>query len=118
MGASIQQETNGIWLLRFTGTLRKSELDTAQAAAIKELGTTGMAKILVIAEGFLGWERGADWGDLSFFIEHGDQIEKIAIVADPRWEATLLTFAAAGFRKAPVKFFPTSKLDDARAWLG
>jgi hypothetical protein len=61
--------------------------------------------VRVIAEGFRGWEKGADWGDLSFLLELGDQIEKIAIVGDPRREDELKVFAAAGFRKASVEFF-------------
>ena len=67
-------------------------------------------KLLVLAEGFQGWERNEDWGDLSFFMKYGDQIDKIAIVADPKWETELLIFAAAGFRRAPVKFFPSRQI--------
>jgi len=29
----------------------------------------------------------------------------------------LLMFAAAGFRRAPVKFFPTGQVTQAREWL-
>jgi hypothetical protein len=46
------------------------------------------------------------------------QIEKIAIVADPKWEIETLAFAGAGFRRAPVKFFSANQLALARAWLG
>ena len=74
--------------------------------------------MLVIPEDFKGWERGADWGDLTFLDTHDDQIDKIAIVADPQWETEILTFAGAGFRRASVKFFPMSQLTLARAWLG
>lgn len=118
MAATLQQEPNGIWTLRVTGTLRKSELDAAQTAAIKRLGPDAVARVLVIAEDFLGWQRGEDWGDLTFFLEHGDKIEKIALVADPRWEDQLRAFAGGGFRKAPVRFFPEAQLAEARAWLG
>jgi hypothetical protein len=53
-----------------------------------------------------------------FFEAHGDQIDEIAIVADPKWETNLLMFVGSGFRRAPVKFFPESQLALARAWLG
>jgi hypothetical protein len=46
--------------------------------------------VLVIVENFKGWERGADWGDRDFFVEHDHQIEKIAIVGDPKWELQTL----------------------------
>jgi hypothetical protein len=41
----------------------------------------------------------------------------IAIVGEPRWEADTLAFAGAGFRSAPVKFFPEGQVAQARAWL-
>jgi hypothetical protein len=117
MGVTVQQESGNVWTLRITGALRKAELDTVQASAAKLLGAAAKAKVLIVAEEFSGWERGADWGDMTFFLEHGDQIEKIAIVADQKWEAQFLMFAGAGFRRAPVKFFPENQLAEARAWL-
>jgi len=72
----------------------------------------------VILENFKGWERGADWGDTTFFETHGDRIDKIAVVADPKWEVEALAFAGTGFRRAPVEFFPADQLTSARVWLG
>jgi len=118
MGLTVQQEAGNIQVLQVTGMLRKTELDAAQAAAVKKFETLGNIKVLVVAENFDGWERGDDWGDMSFLLQHGDRIEKIAIVADPKWEAKFLMFAGAGFRKAQVKFFAGDKLAEARTWLG
>jgi len=72
----------------------------------------------VIVTDFKGWGRGVDWGDMTFFETYGNQIDKIAFVADPRWETELLMFVGTGFRRAPVKFFPMNQLAEARAWLG
>lgn len=116
MGATIQQES-GLSVLRVTGVLRKSELDAAQAAGLQATGGPDKTRLLVIAEDFDGWEKGADWGDMEFFLKYGDRIERIAIVADPKWETQMLMFAGAGFRKAPVKFFPLGSIDEARTWL-
>ena len=77
----------------------------------------GPARILAILEDFTGWEQGADWNDLDFQLTHGNEIGKIAIVGDPRWEPQALAFAGAGFRRAPVKFFPSSQLEEARTWI-
>jgi len=118
MGATIQQEAGYLRVLRITGLLKKSELDAALAAEAKEWEPATRVRVLIIVEDFQGWERGADWGDTSFLFTHDEQIEKIAIVADPRWETDVLMFAGAGIRKAPVKFFPPEQLALARAWLG
>ncbi len=117
MGATIEKEGN-LRVLRITGLLKKSEYDAALAIEARQWGPAIRVKLLVIVEDFKGWERGADWGDMSFFETHGDQIDKIAIVGNLQWESDLLAFAGAGFRRAPVKFFPVDQLPAARAWLG
>ncbi len=119
MGVTIRQEQGNVYEMRITGLLRKSELDTVQAAASKMLSTDPAmrVKLLMVVENFKGWERGADWGDLTFYAEHGDKITKIAIVGDPKLETEFKMFTGAGFRAAPVKFYPSSQLAQARAWL-
>jgi hypothetical protein len=74
--------------------------------------------MLVLAEDFEGFERGAGWGDISFLVKHDHPIDKIAIIADPKWEVETLTVTSAGFRQGQVKFFPQNQLAQARAWLG
>jgi len=118
MGATIEREQGNFRVLRITGLLRKSEFDAALANEARQWGPATRVKVLVIVENFKGWERGADWGDIAFFETHGDQIDKIAIVADPQLETDLLMFAGAGFRRAPVKFFSANQLASAQAWLG
>jgi len=118
MGATIQKEEGNLRVLRITGLLKKSDLDAVQAAEARQWKSTTKIKLLVIVEDFQGWEHGVDWGDMSFLVTHGDRIEKIAIVGDPKQEVDFLAFAGAGFRQAQVKFFPPSQLAQARAWLG
>jgi hypothetical protein len=118
MGAKIQPEEGNLTVLRITGLLRKAELDAVQKAEAGRWDPATRIKLLVIVEKFEGWERNVDWGDMTFFLKHGNQIEKMAVVADPRWKDELLMFAGAGFRKAQVKFFSPGQLATARAWLG
>ena len=117
MGVTVEQEEGNLRVLRITGLLRKSELDAVQAVEARQWRPATRVKALVIVEDFKGWERGANWGDMTFFETHGDQIDKIAIGADPKWEIEILAFTGAGFRRAPVKFFPVSQLALVRAWL-
>ncbi len=77
----------------------------------------GTVKLLVLLESFTGWERGAAWDDTEFFFSHLNDIEKIAVVGNPRWEAEVLAFTGAGLRQGPVKFFPETGESEARAWL-
>jgi hypothetical protein len=118
MSATIQKEEGRIWQFRISGILKKAELDSAQAAAREEIAKAGKIKVLLLLDGFQGWEKGADWGDMTFAANHGDDIEKIAVVADPKWETEALMFVGAGFRRTQVKFFVPGQAAQARAWLG
>jgi hypothetical protein len=118
MGVTIQQEEGNLRVMRITGLLRKSELDAGLEAEARKWKPETKVKVLVMLEDFEGWERGADWGDVTFLVGHDQQIDKMAIVADPKWEIDTLTFAGAGFRQGQVKFFPVNQLALARAWLG
>ena len=118
MGVTIQQEEGNLRVVRITGLLKKSEMDVALAAEARKWGPGTRIKALIIVEDFEGFERGADWGDITFLVKHDHQIDKLAIVADPKWEIETLTFAGAGFRQGQVKFFPLNQLAQARAWLG
>lgn len=117
MPVTIQSEANSITVLHISGTMTKSEFSGVQSAAAPEIDAGGKPRILAILENFTGWEQGADWNDFDFMLSHGGEIAKIAIVGEPRWEVEALAFAGAGFRSAPVKFFPSSQIEEARTWL-
>lgn len=117
MPLQASQEKPGLWVWRVSGALKKQELATAQAELVKSLTPAGKAKSFIILENFAGWQRGEDWGDVSFYFEHSDQVEKIAIVGDPKWEGEALMFVGAGLRRAPVKYFPTGHEQEARLWI-
>jgi hypothetical protein len=117
MPIQTEYQPNDICALRISGILKRSEFGAEQSAIARKIDMGSKPRLLVILENFEGWERGADWNDLDFLISHGGKISKIAIVAEPRWETLALAFAGAGVRRAPVKFFPTSELEQARSWL-
>jgi hypothetical protein len=77
----------------------------------------GAIRLLFVLDAFEGWEPHEGWSDLSFYVKHGDAIERIAIVGDERWKDEALMFASADLRKAPVEFFRTERLAGANDWL-
>lgn len=117
MAATIEYEPGDICVLRFSGILRQSEFRAQQDALARRIDVGSKPRLLAIVENFEGWEKGTDWDDMDFLFSYSDKIARIAIVAEPRWEVNALAFAGAGVRKAPVKFFPSSDLAQARAWL-
>jgi hypothetical protein len=117
MPASIQREANDLYVLRISGTLTKPDLGGVQSTATGEIEKGAKPRMLVLLEDFEGFERGETWGELEFLSTHTNDIEKIAIVGPPRWEAHALAFAGAGSRSAPVRYFPTAKSAEALTWL-
>ena len=65
---------------------------------------------------FTGWAPG-NWNNLAFYIQHGADIERIAIVGDERWRSETMMFAGADLRKGAVMYFAPPYRREAAAWL-
>lgn len=117
MSASLEQHPDRLLVLRVGGELKKPELDAVQSEFVQLIAGAGPVKLLVLLENFTGWERTEAWGNTDFFFSHRNDLEKIAVVGNSRWEAQVLAFTGAGLRKGPVKFFSETSEAEARAWL-
>lgn len=117
MSADVIDYTDGILAARITGMLTHPELVALQQAASDIIRQQDKVRLLLVTENFGGWQRGGDWGDLSFQLEHDAHIEKMAIVGEKKWEDLALIFASKGFRSFPIEYFPATDVAKARAWL-
>lgn len=117
MSLTMQHEHDNIFRVDVAGLLKKSDFDRLQSSMAAEIGRLGPIRLLFVLKNFEGWEPNQNWGDLSFYMKHGDSVERIAIVGDERWRSETLMFAAADLRRGPVEFFQEARLSDARAWL-
>ena len=117
MPVEVDYESNDICVLRMSGLLKQSEFVASQKSLATKIDRGNKPRILAILDNFAGWERGVDWNDLDFLLSHSGEIAKIAIVGERRWEVLALAFAGAGVRSAPVQFFESDELTQARAWL-
>jgi hypothetical protein len=103
--------------LKVRGMLKKTDHERLIQIAKGAIAREGKIRALIVAEDFKGWERHEDWGDVSFMMEEGQHIEKMAIVGDEKWKDDALAFTAKGFRPTDIEFFPVSRLNEARTWL-
>lgn len=117
MSAEITDKSGGILTAGSTGKLTQPELAALQQTVGELIQQQGKARLLVVADKFEGWQRGGDWGDLSFSMNYDDRIEKLAIVGDRQWEDLALVFASKGLRRFPIEYFPPADVARARAWL-
>ena len=116
MSLSMQHERDNIYRLEMSGFLRKADFEECETVLASELRRVGQVRLLFVLRDFEGWEPHTGWNDLTFYVKHCDNIERIAIVGDDRWRSETMMFAAAGLRTAPVKFF-SEDLAGARTWL-
>jgi hypothetical protein len=116
MSVSIREEGN-LLVGEFRGVLARAEFDECVRRAVDSIRRNKKIRMLILLEEFAGWERGVDWGDVSFAFDHDQDVERMAIVGDERWKDEAFIFTAAPFRTAQIEFFPRSRLDAARAWL-
>src|SRR5262249_52045220 len=103
--------------IRIRGLLQKVDHERVIQMAKAVIAREGKVRALIIAEGFQGWERHEEWGDVSFMMAEGQHIEKMAIVGDEKWREDALAFTAKGFRPTAIEFFPASRLHEAHTWL-
>jgi len=103
--------------LQITGKLRQSELAEVQQSVGEIIRQQGNVRFLGLAEHFLGWEQGGNWGAVSFQEQYDQYIEKIAIVGARQWEELALVFVGKGIRQVAIEYFQPADLAQARTWL-
>lgn len=117
MSAEITGFVDGVITLKLSGKLAQKDLAAVQQRAAAILDQYESASVLAIADGFEGWEKSGSWDDISFQVMHDQQIARMAIVGDDKWKDLALVFTGQGVRKFPIKYFPLSEIEHARAWL-
>jgi hypothetical protein len=117
MSLTMEQEQDNVFRLDLQGRLSKGDFDRCQERLESEISRAGAVRLLIVLDEFSGWDPGAPWNDLSFYMKHGDAIERIAIVGPNRWRSHMLMFAGADLRKSPVQYFLPGTVAEARVWL-
>ncbi len=104
--------------ITLNGLLTWAEFQAFQTQAeTGNIFASGKVRALILLDNFTGWESGEQWGDVSFFFKHDQDIEKIAVVGEPRWRDEMFTFLFADYRQAETQFFTESEREAAHAWL-
>jgi hypothetical protein len=116
MPVEVRQEGRRILVGIIRGVLQKVQLDAFQKSASDLIQREKTICCLIVLDAFEGWERGADWGDLTFMETHDAAIEKLAIVGPNEHRDDVLMFTAAPLRAGNVRYFLSES--EARAWLG
>jgi len=84
--------------LKIRGTLKKADYDQMIQIGRQAIAREVKVRALISLEDFEGWERQGERGDVSFMMEEGWNLEKMAIIGDEKWKDDAVTFTAKGFR--------------------
>lgn len=117
MTASFNLETNNLCVIQISGLVSVAEVQQVQAECEKVIQDSGDIKLLVILDGFQGWQQQQGWDDSSFAQRNDSFIRKFAIVGDEQWKDLVYVFTLKGLRPVPIEFFNTGQMEEARSWL-
>ena len=114
----IELEENGFLIvtLVFKGKLEKEDYELFVPQIEGLMKEKKAIRILVELKDFHGWTVGALWEDTKFGAKHFNDIDRLAVVGDRKWEKTMTAFMKP-FTAANVRYFDAMEKADAMAWL-
>jgi len=98
------------------GKLVESDYELFVPMTEQRIGRFGKVNLLVLMREFDGWSAAALWDDVKFDAKHFNDIDRLAVVGDQRWEEGMTKFCRP-FTTAAIKFFEPSDLAEARRWV-
>lgn len=76
----------------------------------------GKLKLLFEMHDFHGWDAGGLWEDLKVDARHFNNIERLAMIGEKRWQRWMASFCKP-FTRAEIRYFPRDEAEAAREWL-
>ncbi len=104
--------------VRATGALSDEDYKDTFVPTMEELFTTwtGVRMLFAMDQGFEGWNPHGAWEELRFERKHRNDMIRVAVVGDKRWERWATRFSKI-FTGANARFFTPDDADAARAWI-
>jgi hypothetical protein len=104
MAVQVLEPTGNPITVKISGLLRKEEFTRLQGLFLEAVKHQRKFSLLVMLEGFEGWDEKDDWNSVPFHLEYDQQVQKIAILGK-------------GMRGMQIRHFLPAQLEVARAWL-
>lgn len=102
--------------LTIDGGVSGPEFDELIARLEAAITRHGKIRVLELVRSLGGIPPSKWWDDVKFGYQHMRDIERAAIVADPKW-IEIFANLINPFFSAEVRYFKTADIDKARMWL-
>lgn len=117
MSLQMNEQAGGKVLeLHATGKLEVKDYERFTPEAERLIKLFGKIRVLLVLSDFHGWTAGAMWDDLKFDVKHFNDIERVAVVGEKKWQHGMTTFCKP-FTTAKVRYFEHDHVDEARTWI-
>ncbi len=117
MALDIHEDAQGrVLVVRLTGKLEKADYERFTPWLDQRVEAHGTVRVLVEMHAFHGWTAGALWEDTKVAFKHFNDIERLALVGEKKWQKGMATFCKP-FTKAEVRFFELADVVEARTWV-
>jgi hypothetical protein len=108
-------ENQGLLTVKVSGKLTAENYETFVPKVEEMIERNGKLRIMLLMENFHGWNAGALWEDTKFAMKHFNDIERLAMVGDKKWEKGMATFCKP-FTRAKIQYFDISEIEEAKKW--
>lgn len=117
MPVNVMEKQGGkILEVRVSGRLVREDYRQFVPRFEQLLQTHGKLRLLFEMSDFHGWDAEALWDDLKFDFKHFNDIERVAMVGETKWQQWMAAFCRP-FTSAKVRYFDKAQLSEAVAWL-
>lgn len=113
----VVEKTDGkVIEIHVTGKLEQQDYHRFLPKIEAMINAHGKIRILLYLNEFAGWTASALWSDIKFDLKHFNDIERLAIVGESKWQEGMATFCKP-FTTAEIRYFTHDQLPDARQWI-
>jgi len=102
--------------VRLTGRLTDADYQAFVPEVEKLILRHGTLRLLVEMTDFHGWAAGAMWDDLKVYLKHGNEIERMAVVGEKRWQEWM-TRLSKPLLQGEIRYFEQAEAGSARRWI-
>jgi hypothetical protein len=117
MGLQLKEELSGkVLVVQVSDKLTREDYERFVPEVKRLITDHGKIRVLFDMREFRGWNAGALWEDIKFSLGHFNDIERLAMVGEKKWQEWMAAFCKP-FTIAEIRYFDQTESDQAQEWI-